>query len=49
MIMLETVTINTYGDTAQQWRPDAGWRAEYQQYLSGRCDAHVMEYLRRIG
>jgi hypothetical protein len=47
--MLEPVITNVWGDTAQQWRPDAGWRAEYQRYLAARCDAHVTEYLRRIG
>jgi hypothetical protein len=45
----EPITTNTYGDVAQQWRPDAGWRAEYQRYLQGMADAHVTEYLRRIG
>jgi hypothetical protein len=45
----EPIHINTYGDVAQQWRADYGWRAEYLKYLAARCDAHVTEYLRRIG
>lgn len=29
----EEVTINYYGDTAQQYVPHAGWRADYEKYL----------------
>jgi hypothetical protein len=47
--MLEPVITNVWGDTAQQWRPSPNWRAEYQKYLAGMADAHVTEYLRRIG
>jgi hypothetical protein len=47
--MYEQVFVNTHGDTAQQWRPGSGWRSDYLNYLAARCDAHVMEYLRRIG
>jgi hypothetical protein len=30
---LETVVINIFGDTAEQWTPCKGWQAEYAAYL----------------
>lgn len=37
--MFETVFVNIYGHTAQQWRPDPGWRRKYEQYLTGHDEA----------
>jgi hypothetical protein len=33
--MFETVITNLYGNTAEQYRPSPGWRAEYARYLEG--------------
>jgi hypothetical protein len=47
--MFETVIVNAYGDTAQQWRSSSAWKADYLAYQLARCDAHVTEWLNRGG
>lgn len=39
---LETVIINSYGDTAQQFRMPEGWRTEYYEYLLKRIKKMVI-------
>ena len=43
--MLETVVINVFGDTRQQFTLDPSWRSEYAAYLKTLPhDAHVQHY-----
>jgi hypothetical protein len=44
-MMIETVVINVFGDTRQQFTPDPSWRSEFAAYLKTLPhDAHVQHY-----